>query len=243
MEVQAKDLIPINDIDFVDKLLNELGDWKEIKIKNSEESQNAINRRNGYNRSVKTSEAKQKAITKDWYQKKKVVDSWFKERLDKARNGVEVLGKAIGDYEIALRNKQAEKQRKINLEIELKKQKELAKLQKEQEKAEKYKREGREDMAQKAEQRAETAQENMSYMVAPQIVREKANGASFVSTYKLIIFDRKEFIRDLVNRGLFEYITISNSDETGLCKKRKNEPDFKLNASIFKEKLITSSRG
>jgi len=210
--------------------LSNIQEWTKIVISDDEALQASINAMNLFKTEVNEVEKTKKEITKEWAQKKKVVDSWVKERVDKLKHGIELLGNGISKYQLAKKREIEEAQRKAQLAAALKAQREAAAIKKEQDRIEALIAKGREDLAIKAQAKVEAIIDNANSVVTPVVIETKPENASFSEVYKLVVFDKETLLKDLVAKGLYDFVDIKVAQ---LERKKNNEKLFELAGCAF----------
>lgn len=237
---QCKGLIPLTSLDRLTQAMEFCASIQEITVRNDEEQQNAGKVISDLKLHIKTLDAEKKEITREWAEKKKYVDSEFKVVMDSLSNAVQKIDRAMSAYQLEVRRKLEEEQKKREAEAAERRRKEEEAARKELEKAEAYRQQDREEMAQKAEARAEARIDTAVNTVAPVVEERKPVGTSFVESYRVSSFNLDECIPFMLSQPMLkQYLSI---DAKGLEKLKKAAPTLEIPGIKFVQQLSTRSR-
>lgn len=211
------DLIPQETKNKIDEALEFFNSLKEIQFTNQQQYDNGVELIKKIKTHSKQIEKERLNLTKPYNDKVKSINAICKDVTNKLDNAEKVLKKGMADYFAEQQRIAEEKQKKINAEIEAKRQAELKRAEAERKKADSYRYDGREQMAENAEARAETAEALAGATVAPVIENKaKTSGVLYKTTYMVEIKNEEEVIRGCLDNPILKQFV--NLDVGGIKK-------------------------
>ena len=189
-------LIPAEDHDFLDRVLEYWKTVEDIEIKTQEQYDNAAKICIELADNRRTLDKRRAELKSPWDQKANYVQSQFKAVIDPITNGEKKLKNAMAIYHAEEQRKIEEANRKKEAEAAEARRKAEEKAAAETAKAEEYRKQGREELAEKAEARAEAAEEKATTTVAvTEELRTTGKGISYITDYKANLVDKIAFLR------------------------------------------------
>ena len=241
MSEEKNELITKDSLVLLEKALEFWKSIESIEIKTETQNDNAATAKKELKSYLKDLEAKRVSIVKPYNEKVTAVNKRFKEVTEPLKKGDRSIDLAMGKYYQEQERIRIEKQRKIDAEIQKKREAEEARAEKEMQKAKEYEEMGRQDMAEKAEARAASHIDVADNTIAEVVEEKKVAGISMVKNYVATIKDmRTAAIACLDNPLLADAVSINLKDLERICRAAKG--NLQVDGVEFKTTFSTRTR-
>lgn len=216
---------------------------REITISNQQEYQGAAGVIGDLKKRLRDLDEAKKGVTKEWAEKKKIVDAHYKAVSDAVSNVVSKINSAMGAWYAAEQRRLAEERKKVEAEAAERQRKAQERAEREMQKAEQYREQGREEMADKATARAETAIETAETAVAPEPEdTTKVQGTSMKKVWSAEVVDVGTAAAHCLSKP--ELAAFVSIDTAGLVKLQTTlKGTLQIPGVTFSSRFTTVSRG